>query len=132
VSVYPTCPLLFTQKPTLRPLSWAVPAHTPPAHPVCPTFPFLCAPLSPRLSCALSIPECNVLHLRIFSDSLPTLHLLRATCLNAMAISGKKKLLCVLPFRVSYQNCVPFFYSSHACYTLYPFHPASVYCYNAC
>jgi hypothetical protein len=94
VSVYPTCPLLFTQKPTLRPLSWAVPDHTPPAHPVCPTFPFLYAPLSTRHSFSLSIPERCILHLRVSSVYLPSLYHLRATCINAMSIY--EKLYCVL------------------------------------
>ena len=94
--------------------------------------PFCALFLSPRHSFALSIPECYVLHLRVFSDSLPCLRRLRVTCLNAMAIYGKKRLLWALPFRGSDQNCVPIFFSSHACYTFYPFHPASVYYYNAC
>ena len=90
-------------------------------------FPFLCAPLSPRHSFALSIPECYVLHLRVFSDSPHSLRCLRATCLNAMAVYGGEKSYCGL-FPSGFQTkTVYIFRSSHACYTFYLFHPASVF-----
>jgi hypothetical protein len=107
VSVYPTCPLLFTQKPTLRPLSWSVPDHTPPAHPVCPAFPFvtlLCHPdiLFFEYSRALRSTSTRFL-------CLPPLPLPFACYMYKCNVFLRKTLLCALPFRVSDQNCVPFF-----------------------
>jgi hypothetical protein len=84
----------------------------PRSHPTCAScvsiFSLSVRSSAPRHSFALSIPECYVLHLRVFSVYLPFLHHLRATCINAMAVY-ETTLLWVLPFRVTDQNCVPFF-----------------------
>ena len=130
VSVYPHMSVTVYTKADPSSLILGCPSSHPTGASFVPNF-SLSVRSSVTQTFAVNILEFYVLHLRFFSDSHPSLLRLRATCLSAMAIYEEKRYCGFFPsgFRT---KAVYLFCSSHAFYTLYPFHPASVDCYNAC